>query len=41
MQLMMLAATQGTVLNFEIQGDDAESAGAAISELIAGGFDEN
>lgn len=41
MQLMMLAATQGTVLEFEATGDDAAAACDALEELISGGFDED
>ncbi len=41
MQLMMLAATKGTVLEIEASGQDAESACDALAALVAGGFDEN
>lgn len=40
MQLMMLAATQGTQLQITAEGDDAEQAVQAIKELIERKFDE-
>ncbi len=40
MQLMMLAATQGTQLTLAAEGDDADAALAALSELVDRGFDE-
>ena len=40
MQVMTLAATQGTNLTLTAQGDDAAQAVAAIAELIADGFGE-
>ncbi|MEM1445904.1 MAG: HPr family phosphocarrier protein [Planctomycetota bacterium] len=38
MQIMMLAATQGTALTIEADGPDAEQAVAAIKELIDSKF---
>ncbi|MEM9752012.1 MAG: HPr family phosphocarrier protein [Planctomycetota bacterium] len=38
MQIMMLAATQGTALTIEADGPDAEAAVAAIKELIDSKF---
>lgn len=40
MQMMMLAATQGTVLEITVDGDDADQAHQALEELIKAGFDE-
>jgi len=40
MQMMMLAATQGTRLEITVEGDDADGACQAIKELVATGFDE-
>jgi phosphocarrier protein HPr len=40
MQVMMLAATQGTQLEVETTGPDAGDALAAIQLLIKNGFDE-
>jgi phosphocarrier protein len=40
MQVMMLAATQGTTLEIIAEGDDAEQALAAIQQLVANKFDE-
>jgi phosphocarrier protein len=40
MQLMMLAATQGTQLTVTADGDDADEAVKAIESLIASKFDE-
>jgi len=40
MQVMMLAAAKGTVLDFEIDGEDETEALAAISKLIDNYFDE-
>lgn len=40
MQLMMLAATQGTKLEIEAQGPDADDAIATLRELIEQNFDE-
>jgi phosphocarrier protein len=38
--LMMLAATQGTILNIEIKGIDEEKAMESILKLISNGFGE-
>ena len=40
MQLMMLAATQGTELEISAEGADADDAIQALSELIERKFDE-
>ena len=40
MQLMMLAATEGTKLTINADGDDADDAIAELSSLVASGFDE-
>lgn len=40
MQMMMLAATQGTPLEIVSEGEDAEAALGALSALVARGFDE-
>jgi phosphocarrier protein HPr len=40
MQLMMLAATQGTKLRIDAQGPDAQRAVDALAELVTGKFDE-
>ena len=40
MSVMMLAASIGTVLDFEITGSDEELALTAIDELIQNRFDE-
>ena len=40
MHLMMLAATQGTVLNIEAEGDDAEEAIGALCAYVRGGFED-
>jgi len=40
MQMMMLAATQGTELVLEAQGTDAPAAIAALRDLIERKFDE-
>ncbi len=41
MSVMMLAASKGTNLNLEVQGDDAQAAILAIKELVANRFDED
>lgn len=40
MQVMMLAATQGTELEIFAAGDDAEEACARLKALVDSGFDE-
>ncbi len=40
MQMMMLAAGQGSELEIEADGDDCEKALAALKALVDGGFDE-
>lgn len=40
MQMMMLAATQGTELDIEATGDDAEKAIKALTDLVNRHFDE-
>ena len=40
MQVMMLAATQGTQITVAADGPDAEEAVAAIEALVNEGFDE-
>lgn len=40
MQMMMLAATRGTVLEIIADGDDADNACEALARLIADGFGE-
>jgi phosphocarrier protein len=40
MQVMMLAAGQGSELEIMTQGEDAEKAAAALKALVDGGFDE-
>jgi len=40
MSLMLLAATQGTRLEVDVEGDDCELALAAISALVADRFEE-
>lgn len=41
MQMMLLAATQGTELEIVAEGADAAAAIKALSALIEGGFDED
>ena len=41
MQLMMLAATEGTELEIKADGHDAEQAVKRLIELIRSGFDED
>ena len=41
MQVMLLAATQGTELEIECVGDDAEACAQALRELIEAGFSED
>jgi phosphocarrier protein HPr len=40
MQMIILAATEGTPLRIEAEGDDAESAVAKLAELFASKFGE-
>ena len=40
MQMMMLAATQGSVLEITADGDDADAALDALRALVDRGFDE-
>jgi phosphocarrier protein len=40
MQMMLLAATQGTKLEIICEGDDAESAVAKLKALVESGFSE-
>ncbi|MEX0885509.1 MAG: HPr family phosphocarrier protein [Phycisphaeraceae bacterium] len=40
MQLMMLAATQGTELEVTAEGEDADAAVDALRQLVDGKFDE-
>ena len=40
MQLMMLAATEGTKLTIHADGDDAENAVAELTALVSSGFNE-
>lgn len=40
MQLMMLAATEGTTLTIKADGDDADDAIAELIELVSSGFNE-
>lgn len=40
MQVMMLAAVQGTELEVIAEGDDAESACAKLRDLVERGFDD-
>jgi len=41
MQMMLLAATQGTVLEIIAEGADADEAVQALCELVKRGFDED
>jgi phosphotransferase system HPr (HPr) family protein len=41
MQMMMLAATRGVELEITAEGPDADAALAALSALVARGFDED
>lgn len=40
MQLMMLAATEGTELTINAEGDDADDAIAELTALVSSGFNE-
>jgi len=41
MGILMLAAEQGSSLQVAAQGEDAEDAVAALSDLVGRGFEEN
>lgn len=41
MEMMMLAATQGTELEIVCEGDDADTCIKTLSKLVADGFDED
>jgi phosphocarrier protein HPr len=41
MQMMMLAASQGSELEITAKGDDAPHACESLRKLVAGGFDED
>lgn len=41
MEMMMLAATQGTELDIEAEGDDAHECIATLAKLVAAGFGED
>ncbi len=41
MSVMQLAATKGTVLKIQVNGEDAEAALAALTELVQTGFGED
>jgi phosphotransferase system HPr (HPr) family protein len=40
MQMMLLEATQGSVLRIEANGEDAEAAATALAALVESGFGE-
>lgn len=40
MDMMMLAATQGTELEIVCEGDDAQAAADALKKIVEAGFDE-
>jgi phosphocarrier protein len=40
MQMLMLAATEGTELEIEAEGEDAEEAVRRLAELVHSGFGE-
>jgi phosphocarrier protein HPr len=40
MSLMLMAASQGTILSFEFDGEDEQEAREAITELLANYFGE-
>lgn len=40
MEIMMLAATRGTVLELICEGEDAEACAAELKALVERGFDE-
>ena len=41
MEMMMLAATPGTVLRLEGKGDDADACLEALADLVGAGFHED
>lgn len=41
MEMMMLAATKGTVLEVTATGDDAQACVEALAKLVANGFGED
>ena len=41
MSVMMLAASKGTTLHIEVDGDDADKAYQAITTLVSNRFDED
>jgi phosphotransferase system HPr (HPr) family protein len=41
MHMMLLEATQGSVLRIEARGDDADEAAATLAHLVESGFDTN
>lgn len=41
MEMMMLAATQGTNLDIVCEGDDADACIGSLSKLVADGFGED
>ena len=41
MEMMMLAATQGTELQIVCEGADADACVKALAKLVAAGFDED
>lgn len=41
MEMMMLAATKGTQLEVECEGDDADVCAKALAKLVAEGFGED
>lgn len=41
MSVMMLAASQGSIINIRCEGDDEEDAMNALTDLINGYFDED
>jgi len=41
MEIMLLAATQGTELQIHLQGEQAEACGVALKALVNRGFDED
>ncbi len=40
MEMMMLAASKGAVLEITVEGDDAEIAAKKLKSLVDGGFEE-